>query len=176
MEVLWLELEMVLDVLNVLDMVLDTVLDVLKVLDIVLDTVLDVLKVLDIVLLEEPTLNVIDTPIESVDETGKLIVTDGVTEAVGVVTTTVQPVAEIEIVSIIRVTPPVRAYRPPWFVTSVSTEMLAIAIMSPAKAVPVPIVALLPTAQVTPQGWAPLIRRTADPVAVFKVVPIWNTH
>ena len=102
MEVLWVELEMVLDivlemvldVLKVLDMVLDTVLDVLKVLDMVLDTVLDVLKVLDIVLLG-------------------LVVAGCVEEVVEVVTPTVQPVAEIEIVSIIRVTPPVRAYRPP---------------------------------------------------------------
>ena len=105
-----------------------------------------------------------------------LVVAGSVEEVVEGVTPTVQPVPEIEIVSIIRVTPPVRAYRPPWLVTSVSTEILAIAIMSPAKAVPVPSVALLPTAQVTPQGWAPLIRVTADPVAVVKVVPIWNTH
>ena len=167
MEVLWVELEMVLNVLKVLDIVLEMVLDVLKVLDMVLDTVLDVLKVLDMVLdTVLDVLKVLDIVLLG------LVVAGCVEEVVEVVTPTVQPVAEIEIVSIIRVTPPVRAYRPPWLVTSVSTEMLAIAIMSPAKAVPVPIVALLPTAQVTPQACAPSIRVTADPVAVFKVVPI----
>ena len=158
---LWLELDAVLDTVldTVLDMVLDKVLDAVldAVMDTVLDTVLDVLKGLDIVLLG-------------------LVVAGRVEEVAEAKTPVVQPVSEIEIVSMIRVTPPVRAYRPPWLVTSVSTEMLAIAIKSPAKAVPVPSVALLPTAQVIPQGWAPLSRVTADLVAVVKVEPIWNTH
>ena len=74
MEVLWLELGRVLDVLKVLDKVLDKVLG----------------KVLDIVLLEGTTLEVVDTMLESVDETVcELVVTGCVTEAVEVVTTTV---------------------------------------------------------------------------------------
>ena len=81
---------MVLDVLKVLDIVLDMVLDVLKVLAIMLDMVLDVLKMLNIVLLGETTLDVVDTKVEIVDETDKLGVTDGETEAVEVVIATVQ--------------------------------------------------------------------------------------
>ena len=149
----------------------------LEVLWLELDRVLDVLEVLDIVLLEGTTLDVVDTTVESVDETvGKLVVTGCVTEAVEVVTTTVQVAWETVIVSSIKVMPPVRAYRPPWDVTALSSVMLTAARMSPTKSVPVPRVALLPTAQVTPQDWAPLTRRTSDPVAVPKVEPIWNTN
>lgn len=158
MEVLWVELDMV-----------DRVLDML-------DRVVDVPKVLDIVLLEGTTLDVVDTTVKSVDEICELVVAGCVEEAVEVVTTTVQVVLEVVIVSSIKVIPPLRAYRPPWDVTSLSSEMLAKARMSPTKSVPVPSVALLPTAQVTPQDWAPLTRRTADPVAVVRVEPIWNTN
>ena len=90
----------------------------------------------------------------------KLDVADGVTEAVEVVTTPVQVVPEVVIVSSIKVIPPVRAYRPPLDTTLLLSVMLASARMSPAKLVPVPSVALLPTAQVTPQAWAPPMRRT----------------
>ena len=69
---------------------LDTVLDVLKVLDTLDDTVDD--NVDEIVLFEGLMLDVVDTTVESVDETvdDKLVVTDGVTEAVELVTTPVQ--------------------------------------------------------------------------------------
>ena len=158
---LWLELDTVLDVLKVLDP-----------LDVTEDDNVD-----DIVLLEGLVLDVVDTTVESVDETlDKLDVTDGVMEAVEEVTTPVQVAWEVVIVSSIKVIPPVRAYRPPLDITALSSVMLASARMSPAKLVAVPSVALLPTAQVTPQDWAPLMRRTSEPVAVIRVEPIWNTN
>ena len=149
-----LELDKVLDVLKVLD-TLDITED-----DNVDDSVDD--SVDDIVLFEGLMLDVVDTVVESVDETvdDKLGVTDGVTEAVEEVTKPEQVAWEVVIVSSIKVIPPVRAYRPPWDTTALSSVMLASARMSPTKLVAVPSVALLPTAQVTPQGWAPLTRRT----------------
>ena len=144
---------------------LDKVLEVLKVLD-TLDERVDERvddNVDDIVLFERPVLlAVVDTAVESVDETvdDKLGVIDGVMEAVEEGTTPEQVAWEVVIVSSIKVIPPVRAYRPPWDTTALSSVMLASARMSPTKLVAVPSVALLPTAQVTPQGWAPLMRRT----------------
>jgi hypothetical protein len=46
--------------------------------------------------------------------------------------------------------------------------------MVPAKSVPVPSVAKLPTCQKTLSAWAPLTRETMLSDAVTKVVPVWK--
>ena len=54
--------------------------------------------------------------------------------------------------------------------------MLASAMIFPAKLVPVWMVAEEPTCQNTLQGDAPPAKTTLAPVAVVKVLPIWNIH
>ena len=71
-----------------------------------------------------------------------------------------------------RVTAAVRAYRPPEFVTPELAVIEVKAKMFPAKAVPVPRVAELPTCQNTLHAWALLIKDTAASVEVISVDPI----
>ena len=74
------------------------------------------------------------------------------------------------------VTAPVRAYNPPLTEQPVVTVIEASAIIFPAKVVPVPRVAELPTCQKTLQALAPLMSNTDEADAVVRVLPIWNTH
>lgn len=79
------------------------------------------------------------------------------------------------IVSSIRVTAAVSAYRPPLTVTAELTVIEARARMLPTKLVAVPSVAELPTCQNTLQALAPLMRTTWAAVVVVMVEPIWKT-
>jgi hypothetical protein len=54
--------------------------------------------------------------------------------------------------------------------------MLVDAIMTPAKVVPVCMVAEEPTCQNTLHGDAPPVKATVAPVAVVRVLPIWKIH
>jgi hypothetical protein len=54
--------------------------------------------------------------------------------------------------------------------------MLVCAMMLPANTEFVPSVAELPTAQKTLLPLAPLIKRTAELLAVVRVLPIWKTN
>src|ERR1700722_7386222 len=77
-------------------------------------------------------------------------------------------------VSLSRVTAPVRASMLPATVSPVVTVIEARARMLPAKVEPVPSVAELPTCQKTLQGWAPLMRSMTVAEAVVSAEPIWN--
>ena len=76
------------------------------------------------------------------------------------------------ILSVSSVTAAVRAYNPPLTEMPVVTVIEVCARMFPAKVVPVPRVAELPTCQKTLQALAPLIRRTEEADAVVRVLPI----
>jgi hypothetical protein len=71
------------------------------------------------------------------------------------------------------VTAPLRAYRPVLVVAPVLRVMDVSARMLPAKSVPVPRVAKLPTCQNTLHGCARLISNTFELLAVVRVLPIW---
>jgi len=103
----------------------------------VVEDVVVVVEVVDEVVVEE----VVEVVVDVVEVVVLLVV------VVEVVVVTVLQLPTAEIVSIIKLTPPVKAYKPPSLVTSVSTLMEAIAIMFPENAVPVPSVVELPTAQ-----------------------------
>jgi hypothetical protein len=72
------------------------------------------------------------------------------------------------------VTAPSRAKALPDTLAPVVRVMLAAARISPKNAVPVPIVAELPTCQNTLKVAEGLITITDEPVAVVRVLAIWN--
>lgn len=74
------------------------------------------------------------------------------------------------------VTAPVRARALPRTVAPVFSVMLAWAMMLPTKAVVVPSVADEPTCQNTLQSEPPLMRVTAEALAVVSVLPIWKMN
>ncbi len=86
------------------------------------------------------------------------------------------PVAQCDgvIVSLIRVTAPLRARARPSTVTLSFIEMDVSARMSPTKPEEVPSVAELPTCQTTLHGCAPLMSMTWLPDAVVRVEATWN--
>jgi hypothetical protein len=78
------------------------------------------------------------------------------------------------IVSVSRVTAPLRASARPSMVSLVSTEIDVRARMVPVKAEFVPRVAELPTCQNTLQAWAPLVRMTLLAESVMSVEGDWK--
>jgi hypothetical protein len=78
------------------------------------------------------------------------------------------------IVSVSRVTAPLRASARPSMVSLVSTEIDVRARMVPVKAEFVPRVAELPTCQNTLQAWAPLVRMTLLAESVMSVEGAWK--
>ncbi len=74
------------------------------------------------------------------------------------------------------VTAPLRASALPDSVALVCSVMLVSAMTVPTKAVPVPIVAELPTCQNTLQAWAPLVSRTDALLPVINVLPVLNSQ
>jgi hypothetical protein len=84
--------------------------------------------------------------------------------------------AETETVLLSMVTAPFCARALPDTVASAVKVMLVSARMLPTKLLPAPMVAELPTCQETLHCSAPLIRSTAESLAVVSVLPISNTH
>jgi hypothetical protein len=78
--------------------------------------------------------------------------------------------------SLIKVTAPLSAYRPPVTLTSSSREIEVRARMLPLNIVELPSVAEDPTWKKTLQARAPLMRTTAADEAVVSVEPIWKTN
>lgn len=72
------------------------------------------------------------------------------------------------------VTAPVRAYNPQFDDAPVVAVIEISATMLPAKLVPVPKVAELPTCQKTLDAVAPLTSNTFELLAVIRVLPIWK--
>jgi len=81
----------------------------------------------------------------------------------------------VVMVSVSRVTAPLRARTRPSMVTPVVTLMEVRARMLPRNTEAVPRVAELPTCQNTWQAWAPLVRVTRLAEAVLRVEPAWKT-
>jgi len=82
----------------------------------------------------------------------------------------------VVMVSVSRVTAPLRARTRPSMVTPVVTVMSVKARMLPRNVEPVPRVAELPTCQNTLQAWAPLVSSTRLAEPVVSVDPAWNTN
>lgn len=78
--------------------------------------------------------------------------------------------------SLMSVTAPFNAYRPPPTVTPAFTVIEVSARMLPTKTVAVPSVADDPTCQKTLHACAPLMRTTLEAVAEVSVNPIWKTN
>jgi hypothetical protein len=98
-----------------------------------------------------------------------------VVAAVVVVVAVVAAQLGLVIVSVSRVTAPLRANTRPSTVVPVVTVMLVRAMIVPLKLEPVPSVAELPICQKTLQDCAPLIRLTWLPDAVVSAEPAWKT-
>jgi hypothetical protein len=96
----------------------------------------------------------------------------------GVVPLPVVPGAQCAalIVSLIRVTLPLRASARPWRVTPLFSEIDVRAMTLPTKADVVPKVAELPTCQNTLHGCAPLIMFTRLADAVIRVEAAWKMN
>ena len=75
---------------------------------------------------------------------------------------------------LLRVTAPFRARVLPFKLAPLFNVMLLSAMMFPCIAVVVPMVAELVTCHHTPQAAAPLIRTTAEPVAVVSELAVWK--
>lgn len=83
---------------------------------------------------------------------------------------------QLLILAVSNVTAALSANNPPLLEDPVVTVIEVNARMFPAKRVPVPIVAELPTCQKTLHGSPPLMSTTEERDAVVRVLPIWNTN
>jgi len=81
---------------------------------------------------------------------------------------------QVLILLVSKVTAPLRAYRLPLEVAEVVAVMDVNARMLPAKLVPVPKVAELPTCQKMLHALAPFVSTTLELLEVTRVVPVWK--